>query len=91
MKKFILLVKYKKPLEEVDKYLKDHILFLDKYYASNNFLVSGRRNPRTGGVIICQFNSIDEVNNIIKEDPFFIQNIADYEVVEFEPTRGISI
>jgi uncharacterized protein YciI len=89
MKSFIILLSYKKPLEEVDKHVKEHIVYLDKYFHSNNFLLSGRKNPRTGGVILCKFNSIEEVYSMIKEDPFYIYEIADYEVIEFEPSKGV--
>ncbi len=48
---FIANLTYIKPLSEVEKYLEEHIAFLDKYYASGKFICSGRKNPRTGGVI----------------------------------------
>lgn len=91
MKTFIINLTYKKSLEFVDKYLQEHIKFLDRYYDAKNFLISGRKNPRTGGIIICKFESIDSVNLALKEDPFYIHEIADFEVIEFEPNRGISI
>ena len=90
MKKFLILLKYKKSIDEIEKHLNAHIAFLDKYYNSNNFIFSGRKNPRTGGVILSKFNSIEEVNAAIKQDPFFMNELADYEVIEFEPTRGMN-
>lgn len=51
------------------------------------FICSGRRNPRIGGVILCNAKNKDEVNKIIKEDPFYISKIADYEMIEFSPTK----
>jgi uncharacterized protein YciI len=84
---FIILISYKKPLEIVDRYLAEHVLFLDKGYASNYFIASGRKNPRTGGVIISQLKDRDQLQNIIKQDPFFIMDLADYEIVEFTPTK----
>lgn len=43
---FIVNLTYvKKPLEEVETHLEDHITFLNKYYASSNFICSGRKNP----------------------------------------------
>lgn len=85
---FILLLKYIKPLEEVDKELKPHIEYLEKYYALNKFICSGRRNPRIGGVILCNSNSKAEVETMIKDDPFYIKKIAEYEIIEFTPTKN---
>jgi uncharacterized protein YciI len=84
---FILLLKYIKPLEEVDKEVNFHIDYLDKYYSLEKFVCSGRRNPRTGGVILCNAKSVEEVQEIIKEDPFYTKGIAEYEIIEFFPSK----
>jgi len=84
---FILLLKYLKPMEEVEKELENHIRYLDKYYSLGRFICSGRRNPRIGGVIICRSENEKEVKEILKEDPFYSKKIAEYEIVEFSPTK----
>lgn len=84
---FILVLKYIKPLEEVDKELQLHIQYLDKYYSLQKFICSGRRNPRIGGVILCNAENMKEVESIIQEDPFFINKIAEYDIIEFTPTK----
>lgn len=84
---FILVLRYVKPLDEVDKELTSHVKYLDKYYSLQKFICSGRRNPRIGGVILCNEKDRKEVENIIKEDPFYIKEIAEYEIIEFSPTK----
>lgn len=84
---FIILLKYIKPLNEVEKELEKHIKYLDKYYSLKKFICSGRRNPRIGGVILCKSQNEEEVKEIIKEDPFYICKIAEYEIIEFLPTK----
>ncbi len=83
---FIISLTYKKALSEVDQYIDAHIKYLEKYYALNKFMISGRKVPRTGGVIICKAESLAEVDSIIKEDPFFQSDVADYDITEFTPT-----
>ncbi|SHK26404.1 Uncharacterized conserved protein YciI, contains a putative active-site phosphohistidine [Clostridium cavendishii DSM 21758] len=84
---FILNLTYIKPIDEVEHYLLSHISFLEKYYKTKKFICSGRKNPRTGGIILCNAQDINEVNTIITEDPFYKKNIAKYEVIEFIPTK----
>ena len=84
---FLVMVNYIKPLEEIEQYLKEHIQFLDHYYAQEKFIFSGRRNPRTGGLILMNLNSKEEIQQIIKEDPFHIYGMAEYEIIEFTPTK----
>lgn len=84
---FILNLTYTKPIIEVEKYLSNHIAFLDKYYNTEKFICSGRKNPRTGGIILCNAQNIDEINAILSEDPFYKEKIASYEIIEFIPTK----
>ncbi|MCL9807030.1 YciI family protein [Flavobacterium amniphilum] len=85
---FIIALTYCKPIEEVEKNLQEHIRFLDKYYAQEKFILSGRKNPRTGGVILAVNTTKEELAKIIQEDPFHQHGIARYEITEFIPTRG---
>lgn len=84
---FVILVTYKKSLDMTDKYLTDHAHFLDQCYQNNYFIVSGRRNPRVGGVILSKLQDKKQLEDIIKQDPFYIHGIADYEFIEFTPSK----
>lgn len=84
---FVLLVNYKKTLRDVEENLDVHRAYLDKYYTLRKFIFSGRRNPRTGGCILCNAVSEAEVNEIIKEDPFYYKGIADYQVIDVTLTK----
>lgn len=83
---FILILTYQKALNEVDKHLEAHKQYLEKFYQSGNFIASGRQKPRIGGIILCNANNKEEVENIISHDPFCINQIAIYQIIEFEPT-----
>ena len=84
---YIVSLNYVKTVSEVEKYLGEHIKFLEKYYGMGKFICSGRKNPRTGGVILLNAESLSEVEKIILEDPFNINEIAEYEITEFFPTK----
>lgn len=82
---FIAILTYKKPLSEVDKYLQAHREYLAENYAAGNFIASGPQTPRVGGVIMMRAASREAVDALIKQDPFHINGIADYQIVEFSP------
>lgn len=84
---FIAVLTYKVSLEKVDEFLEEHKLYLDKNYNLGNFIFSGRRNPWVGGVILINQDSKNHVMKIIKEDPFYKYDIADYDLIEFTPTK----
>lgn len=84
---FLLLLKYIAPIGKIDQTLEEHRKFLDKYYSMEKFICSGRRIPRTGGVILCNTVNIEEINSIINEDPFTINGLVEYEIIEFQLTK----
>lgn len=84
---YIIVLTYTHGLEKIDEHLVEHRLFLDKYYALNKFICSGAQIPRTGGVILCNADSKEEVKRIVTEDPFNIYGAASYEIIEFSPTK----
>jgi uncharacterized protein YciI len=81
---FLVLLHYKKPLEEVDRWSAEHRAFLEAHYASGHFLISGRRQPRTGGVILAT-GSREDIEAIVRRDPFHREQVADYDIIEFQP------
>lgn len=87
---FIAILTYKKPLEEVDRFLQAHRDYLAKHYAAGDFIASGPQSPRIGGVIMMTAESRAAVDAIIAQDPFNINGIADYQIVEFTPTMFVT-
>lgn len=85
---FVVSLTYKKPLDVVDTHLAEHKKFLDAQYEAKHFVTSGRKIPRTGGVIIASVSTRNELNKILEQDPFKKLGIASYEVHEFLPTMS---
>jgi uncharacterized protein YciI len=81
---FILILKYKVPVEEVDRVAPAHRAYLEQAYQAGKLLVSGPQVPRTGGLIVARLKTRDDVDRLIQDDPFFQEKIADYEVIEFQ-------
>ena len=89
---FIIELSYKVPLSEIDAHMRAHMAFLKKYYAAGRFLVSGRKVPRDGGVIVAVGENREQIEAIAREDPFVAQGLADFRVIEFrESQRAPSI
>ncbi|SFB74401.1 Uncharacterized conserved protein YciI, contains a putative active-site phosphohistidine [Flexibacter flexilis DSM 6793] len=84
---FLISLTYKKDLQELDAHLPAHSAFLDKYYQAGKLIVSGRKVPRTGGIILAHQLTRTELEQILTEDPFYTNGLADYEITEFTPTK----
>lgn len=84
---FVIMLTYKAPLATIDNYLAEHRAFLEQGYQQDFFIASGPQNPRTGGIILSQLKSRDQLESILKNDPFQVQEIAEYKIIEFEPVK----
>ena len=84
---FIFSLTYVKPLSEVERLLPAHIQFLDEHYKKHLFMCSGRKIPRTGGVILCNCAHTVEAKAIMEKDPFYKEGIAQYDIIEFVPSK----
>ena len=84
---FVIELIYKADLAELDQHMKAHVTFLKKYYAAGHFLVSGRKIPRDGGIIIAVGESRQQIQAIIEEDPFYARGLADFRIIEFRASQ----
>jgi uncharacterized protein YciI len=87
---FLIELVYKVDLARIDAHMAAHVRFLKKYYASGNFLVSGRKIPRDGGIIVAVGESRQRIETIIAEDPFHKHGLADFRIIEFRASQRAS-
>jgi len=84
---FVIELTYKASLAEIDAKMPAHVVFLRKYYASQQFLISGRKVPRDGGIILAVGDSRARIEEIVREDPFVADGLADYRIIEFRASQ----
>lgn len=84
---FVIELVYKAPLAEIDASMAARVRFLKKYYASGDFVVSGRKRPRDGGIILAVGQDRERIEAIVREDPFCARGLADARIVEFRASQ----
>ena len=84
---FVIELIYKADLKKIDAHMAEHMRFLKKHYAAGTFLVSGRKIPRDGGIILAVGDSREQIEAIAREDPFHARGLADVRVVEFRASQ----
>jgi uncharacterized protein YciI len=84
---FVIELLYTAPLAEIDAAMTAHVAFLNKYYAAGTFVVSGRKIPRDGGIIIAVGSNRAAIEAIAGEDPFVRRGLAEFRVVEFRASQ----
>lgn len=81
---FIVSLTYKTSMDLLKQHLTAHINYLKEQYALGNFLASGKKVPRTDGVILSNIENREQLN----QAPFKQNNLADYEIIEFIPSMS---
>ena len=81
---FLLLGRYLKPADEVEAPLDAHRAWVRDHVVAGVFIAAGREIPLQGGLIVATGVTRDEVDAIIAKDPYFIQNVAEYDVREYD-------
>src|SRR5919199_2579687 len=84
---FVIELTYHAPLADIDANMRAHVVYLNKYYDAGHFLISGRKIPRDGGIIIAVAGSQDQIEAIVREDPFVARGLADYRIIQFRASQ----
>src|SRR5262245_59139545 len=87
---FVIELVYKADLAAIDAHMAAHVVFLKKHYAAGNFIVSGRKIPRDGGIIVAVGKSRREIEDIVREDPFVEDGLAEFRIIEFRASQRAS-
>jgi uncharacterized protein YciI len=84
---FVIELTYTAPLADIDAAMPAHVAFLRKHYATGTFLVSGRKIPREGGIILATAESRDGIETIMRQDPFCTRGLASVRIIEFRASQ----
>ena len=84
---FIIELRYTADLAKVDARMREHMRFIRAHYASGHFIVSGRKIPRDGGIILAIGKDRAEIEAIARQDPFVTHGVAEAHVIEFRVSQ----
>src|SRR5215210_3846605 len=85
---FVLIARYTKPAEEVDRLLDGHRAWIKRNMKAGTILLTARQVPLTGGLILARGESPEEIWEMVGEDPFHSSGFAQYELLQFQPVRA---
>ncbi len=86
MRMFVLISLFQKPVEEVNRSFALHSAWVQRQYEAGRFLVSGRREPAIGGIIVARAASEEELREVLSTDPYQQRGLVAYEIFAFEAT-----
>jgi uncharacterized protein YciI len=84
---FVLELTYTASLERVGELIDDHLAWMDQQYVAGAFVVSGRKVPPDGGVILALGHDRSSIEDLVKTDPFAVADVCEYHITEFVASR----
>jgi len=87
MKHFLVFIHYKVPVDQLGDNVRLHREFLQTGYDRGWLLMSGPRNPKTGGVVVARAPALDGLKEFFTKDPYKLLGLADHEFLEFDPVK----
>jgi uncharacterized protein YciI len=88
----LALVRYRKPMAEIEKLLDAHRAYLRGLKDQGLLLASGPLDPRSGGAILLRVPDGDvdgTLDRVRDNDPFFKAGLAQYELMPWLPVIGV--
>ena len=87
MPHYIVEITYRAPLSRIEEVLPTHRAYLQTGYDSGLLLGSGPQIPRQGGILIARAPTRADLEAFIAQDPYRLQDLADYRLIEFQPVK----
>jgi uncharacterized protein YciI len=85
MKHFLVDIHYLVPVEQLADVLPLHRAFLQTGYDKGILLLSGPKEPRTGGLAVARSKSMEELQEFFSHDPYQLHKLAMHTFTEFNP------
>jgi uncharacterized protein YciI len=86
----IAVIRYRKPVEEVLKYVDEHRAYLRELKARGVLVASGPLEPRFGGALLLRVADADAALLAVRDgDPFVRHGVAQYELLPWLPNIGL--
>ena len=81
---FVISLTYQASLDAIDAALPAHMEWIRDGYDRGLFVASGRKVPRTGGMIFA-VGDRETIERKLESDPFKLNGLATYDITEFVP------
>ena len=86
---YLMISKYLVPLEQVDAVRDAHMAYLEGLEAQHLVPAAGRKEAADGGIILLNVADEARAQELIADDPYVRQGVAEYTAIGWNITRGV--
>lgn len=85
---YLMISTYLAPADEVDQARPAHLAFVDELERAGVLVAAGRQVPPVGGILLLDVDTEARAHELLTDDPYVRQGLAEYTATGWQPTRG---
>lgn len=84
---FIIQLKFSTNKANASQFMEGHNAWLKDGFTKGTFLLAGTLQPKLGGAILAHNVTLEQIQAIVKEDPFVTEGVVTPEIIEITPSK----
>lgn len=84
---FVIQLKFSTNKANAGHFMDGHNAWLNDGFAKGMFLLAGTIQPKLGGAILAHNATLEQIQAIVKEDPFVAEGVVTAEIIEITPSK----
>ena len=86
---YLMISTYLAPIDQVDEARAAHLAFVDELERAGVLVSAGRQHPPVGGILLLDVDTEARAHELLTDDPYVRQGLAEYAATGWQPTRGV--
>lgn len=86
---FLIQLRFSKNKANASQFMDGHNAWLKKGFSSGIFLLAGSIQPNLGGAIIASNATLEQIQEVVQQDPFVVENVVSFEIIEISPSKAV--
>lgn len=84
---FVVLLKFSDNKSQAGHFMEGHNDWIKSGFDDGVFLMGGSLQPNLGGVIMAHNTTLPDLQNMVNNDPFVMNNVVSAEIIEITPVK----
>ena len=85
---FVLLLRFSDNKAQAGELMDGHNQWLRRGFEEGIFLLAGSLQPSLGGGILVHNTTLAELQAVVSDDPFVVENVVTAEILEISPAKA---
>jgi len=86
---FLIQLRFSTNKANAGQFMDGHNAWLKDGFAKGTFLLAGTIQPKLGGAVLAHNATLEQIQEIVKQDPFVAEGVVAAEIIEITPSKVV--